>query len=165
MKELLVLRHAESGHGNHPVRDHERTLSQRGRGDARRMGRHLAENDLVPDVILCSSATRTTETCAVACESGAMHPKIEFIEQLYLASHSCMIRTTSQHAMTADRVMLIGHNPGCEDVLHELGLGMHEVPTCTLARIGLDIEDWLELEGSCKATLLELALVEDLEKT
>ena len=164
MKELFVLRHAESEHGTHRVRDHDRTLSERGRGDARRMGRHLAENDLVPDVILCSSATRTTETCAVVCESGTMHPKIEFIEQLYLASHSCMIKTTSQHAMAADRVMLIGHNPGCEDVLHDLGLGIHELPTCTLVRISLDIEDWLELEGSCKATLLDLTLIQDLEK-
>lgn len=164
MKELLLLRHAESEHGTHPVRDHDRTLSERGRENAKRMGRHLAEKGLVPDVILCSSATRTTETCAVVCESGAMHPKIEFVEQLYLASHSCMIKTTSQHAMEAERVMLIGHNPGCEDVLHALGLGMHEFPTCTLARTGLDIEDWLELEGSCKATLLDLTLIQDLEK-
>lgn len=128
------------------------------------MGHHIASNALVPDVILCSSSTRTTETCAVLCDSGVMHPKIEFIEQLYLASHACMLKTASQHAMGADRVMLVGHNPGCEDVLHALGLGMHEVPTCTLMRISLDIEDWLELEGSCKATLMELTSIRDLEK-
>ena len=75
----------------------------------------------------------------------------------------CMIRTASLHAMEAERVMLIGHNPGCEDVLHELGLGMHEFPTCTLARVRLEIDDWLELEGSCKATLVELVPVRDLE--
>ena len=164
MKELLVIRHAESENGGHTVRDHDRTLSERGRGDAERMGHHIASNALVPDVILCSSSTRTTETCAVLCDSGVMHPKIEFIEQLYLASHACMLKTASQHAMGADRVMLVGHNPGCEDVLHALGLGMHEVPTCTLMRISLDIEDWLELEGSCKATLMELTSIRDLEK-
>lgn len=163
MKELLLLRHAESEHGSHPGRDHDRTLSERGRGDAARMGRHLAESGSIPDVILCSSATRTTETCAVLCDSGKLHPRIEFIEQLYLASHSCMIRTASLHAMEAERVMLIGHNPGCEDVLHELGLGMHEFPTCTLARVRLEIDDWLELEGSCKTTLVELVPVRDLE--
>ena len=127
------------------------------------MGRYLAENDLVPDVILCSDSTRTTETCAIVSDSAAMHPKIEFIEQLYLASDSCMITTASQRAMAADRVMLIGHNPGCEDVLHSLGLGMHELPTCTFARIGLEIDDWLELGGSCEATLLELTLVRALD--
>lgn len=164
MKELLVLRHAQSIHGAHGVRDHGRQLSDEGRDQAARIGRHLSEILRVPDVILCSDSTRTTETCALTCDSGRMHPKIEFIEQLYLASHSCMIRTVSQHAMDAERVMLIGHNPGCEDVLHELGLGTHEMPPCTLVRIGLEIEDWLELEGSCEATLLELTLVEALDR-
>ena len=164
MKELLVLRHAQSIHGAHGVRDHGRQLSDEGRAQAARIGRHLSEILRVPDVILCSDSTRTTETCALTCDSGRMHPKIEFIEQLYLASHSCMIRAASQHAMDAERVMLIGHNPGCEDVLHELGLGTHEMPPCTLVRIGLEIEDWLELEGSCEATLLELTLVEALDR-
>ncbi|MAB29899.1 MAG: hypothetical protein CMJ53_11620 [Planctomycetaceae bacterium] len=164
MKELLVLRHAQSIHGAHGVRDHGRQLSDEGRAQAARIGRHLSQILRVPDVILCSDSTRTTETCALTCDSGRMHPKIEFIEQLYLASHSCMIRTASQHAMDAERVMLIGHNPGCEDVLHELGLGTHEMPPCTLVRIGLEIEDWLELEGSCEATLLELTLVEALDR-
>ena len=75
-----------------------------------------------------------------------------------------MIKTTSQRANEGNRVLLIGHNPGCEDVLHSLGLGMHQIPTCTLARIGLEIDDWLELEGSCKATLLELVRTDDIEK-
>lgn len=162
MKELFVLRHAKSEHGNHALRDHDRPLSERGRKNARRMGRHLAENTNIPEMILCSTATRTTQTCALLAESAQMHPRIEFIEQLYLASDSCMIRTASQHAMNAERVMLIGHNPGCEDVLHALGLGMHELPTCALVRIRLDIEDWLELQGSCKAELLERTLVRDL---
>lgn len=165
MKELLVLRHAQSSPGAHGVRDHDRQLSDEGRKQAERIGRYLSESTRVPEVILCSDSTRTTETCALTCDSGGIHPKIEFIEQLYLASHSCMIRTASQHAMSAESVMLIGHNPGCEDVLHELGLGTHEMPPCTLARIGLEIEDWLELEGSCKATLLELRLVEALEES
>ena len=43
-----ALRTAEGEQGTHRVRDHDRTLSERGRGDARRMGRHLAGNDLVP---------------------------------------------------------------------------------------------------------------------
>ena len=128
------------------------------------MGGYLAENDLVPEVVLCSDSTRTTETCSILCDSAEMHPKIEFIEQLYLASDSCMLETASQRAMEADRIMLIGHNPGCEDVLRSLGLGMLEMPTCTLARIGLEIEDWLELTGSCQATLLELTLVRELDE-
>ena len=164
MKELLVLRHAKSDHGNHALRDHDRPLSERGRKNARRMGRHLAKSQLIPEVILCSSSTRTTETCALLAESAEMHPKIEFIEQLYLASNSCMMMVASQRAMNSECVMLIGHNPGCEDMLQALDLGMHEMPTCTLARIGLEIDDWLELEGSCKANLMQLTLVSEIEE-
>lgn len=164
MKQLLVLRHAKSDHGNHALRDHDRPLSKRGRKNARTMGRHMAESQLIPEVILCSTSTRTTETCALLAESAEMHSKIEFIEQLYLASNSCMMMIASQRAMNTECIMLIGHNPGCEDMLHTLGLGMHEMPTCTLARIGLEIEDWLELEEGCKANLMQLTLVSEIEE-
>ena len=49
-----------------------------------------------------------------------------------------------------------------EDVLHVLGLGMHEMPTCSLAHIELDIDDWVLATGSVEARLIDLWLVKSL---
>ena len=65
MKTLLVLRHAKSSWDHTELADHDRPLNKRGMRTAPRMGRLLIERDLVPDLILCSTAVRarTTVVC------------------------------------------------------------------------------------------------------
>ena len=41
--------------------------------------------------------------------------------------------------------MLVGHNPGLEELLTELTGRYQRMPTCALARISLPINDWQEL--------------------
>ena len=71
MKTLLILRHAKSSWDNTWLSDHERPLNDRGRRDAPRMGRLLRDEELVPDLIITSSAERalsTAEAAALACD-------------------------------------------------------------------------------------------------
>ena len=65
MKSLLLLRHAKSSWKEAELADHERPLNKRGRADAPRMGRLLMEQDLVPDLILSSTAKRARQTILV----------------------------------------------------------------------------------------------------
>ena len=161
-KRLLVLRHAKSEHGDRTLSDHDRPLNERGRDAAGRMGAFMQARGLVPDLVLCSSAVRTTETLSLLAQSSGLHAKTEFEEQLYLASASAMLEVLATRAQQEEVVMLVGHNPGSEDVLHTLGLGMHEMPTCSLAHIELDIDDWVLATGSVSARLVDLWLVKSL---
>lgn len=161
-KQLLILRHAKSDHDNRTLSDHDRPLNPRGREAAGTMGRFMKRQGLEPDLALCSSAVRTTETLSLLAQAGDMHPKTEFQDLLYLASASAMLELVSTRAQMEDQVLLVGHNPGSEDLLHVLGLGMHEMPTCTLAQVELDIDDWVLATGSVEARLLNLWLVKSL---
>ena len=66
MKTLLVLRHAKSSWKNPGQSDHERPLNKRGLAAAPRMGQLLAEQQLIPEIILCSTAERARQTAALA---------------------------------------------------------------------------------------------------
>lgn len=154
MKELLVLRHAKSDHSNPGLRDHERPLNARGRKAAPRVGNLLVAADLRPDLLLCSTAVRAMETAALVAEAAELHMKTEFVDELYLASAHTILDTVTTRGGDAQRVLTVGHNPGMEDVLDLLGLGMLEMPTAALAHIRFDVEDW-SLAPTAEGTTLE----------
>ena len=60
MKTLLLMRHGKSSWKDETLEDHERPLKKRGRKDSARIAREIRKQDLVPDLILCSSATAGT---------------------------------------------------------------------------------------------------------
>ena len=163
MKELLILRHAKSAHSNPMLRDHDRPLNDRGRQAAPRVGRLLAQEGLLPDLLLCSTATRTMQTAGLVAEAADMHPRTEMLKELYHASARTILETVVLRGGDSERIMVVGHNPGMEDVLHALGLGMHEMPTAALAHIRFDIDDWTMAGSAGDATLERLWLARSLE--
>lgn len=158
----MVLRHAKSGHSDPRLSDHERPLNDRGRQAAPRVGRRLNEHELLPDRILCSTAARTVETMELLLGEGDQRIETERLDELYLASARTILETVVMRGGDADRVLVIGHNPGMEDVLHLLGLGIREMPTATLARIGLEIDDWALATAGPRVELLDFWLARDL---
>lgn len=58
MKTLLLSRHAKSSWKNPDLPDHDRPLNKRGQNDAPRMGKLLKDEDLIPDLIMSSTAAR-----------------------------------------------------------------------------------------------------------
>lgn len=154
--ELLILRHAKSDQ-NAAVEDFQRPLNARGRHEAGRIGHWLAAQQLLPDVVISSPAQRARETTLKACK--AMHtPKqrIVFDERLYLADRQTLLAVLQEvmlevarevmpaQADTAPRVLLVGHNPGLEDLLRFLTgdqVPMPDdgklLPTASVARLEL----------------------------
>ena len=83
MKTLLLLRHAKSSWKVPDLSDHDRPLNRRGKKDAPKMGRLLKEKELVPDLVIDSTARRAKDTAsAVAKHSGYKGKKIT-LESLY----------------------------------------------------------------------------------
>ena len=109
MKRLILIRHAKSGWDDPEADDHARTLTRRGHTAAKAIGHWLAQNGYIPDVILCSDATRTLRTAAEITPSLPDAKLIE-IPMLYLPAPDTIWDLAQRRA--EGTVAVISHNPG-----------------------------------------------------
>ena len=78
------------------------------------MGQLLRSDDLVPDRIVASSAQRARETAHQAATAAHFSGPIDELDELYLAEPEAYITAVRRCAPDAERVLLVGHNPGLE---------------------------------------------------
>src|ERR1700760_2031250 len=91
MDRLILLRHAKAERNAPSGDDIDRRLSERGRNDARLMGKVLADAGWRPTAAWGSAAERTRETWACASEAfAALEP--QYVNALYHASSGAMLR-------------------------------------------------------------------------
>lgn len=157
MKTLLVLRHAKSSWDDAALDDHERPLSARGRRDAPRMGDLLRDTRLLPNLIIASDAVRAHTTAVAVAEAARYDGKLVVEPALYHASPQDII-SVLQSVRGADThiVMIVGHNPGLEDLVELLTGESHDLPTAALVQLAVPISAWRELTSHIRATLVAL---------
>src|SRR5690606_30122056 len=115
MRELILLRHAHAASAIPGQADLDRPLSPEGLAEAEAAGRWLAEHGLVPDCVLCSPARRTRETLeAVLGIIGYIDQRLE--PSIYEATPGELIALADAHC-DAERLLVIGHNPGLEQLV------------------------------------------------
>ncbi|MFG2133388.1 SixA phosphatase family protein [Streptomyces sp. NPDC048751] len=119
LRRLVVLRHAKSAWPE-GVPDHERPLAPRGRRDAPAAGRALAEIDCLPDLALCSTATRARETWELASAQWGTPPPVRHDPRLYAADVPELLQVVREAPAQAATLLLIGHNPGLEELVLDL---------------------------------------------
>jgi phosphohistidine phosphatase len=154
MKTLLILRHAKSSWKAPARADHERPLSQRGERDAPRMGALAREHGLIPDLIISSDAVRARLTAEAVATSARYAGDILLDPQLYLASPADIVAALRTVRERAETVMIIGHNPGLEDLVEQLTGEQQDLPTAALVQIVLPIDQWRDLKQSIRGTLV-----------
>jgi phosphohistidine phosphatase len=154
MKELLVLRHAKSSWKDLSLRDFDRPLNKRGKMDAPRMGKLLAEQDLVPDLIITSAAVRARLTAEAVAETSGYNAEIFETSELYMAMPEDYIAVLNQVQDSNTLVMVVGHNPGIEDLIEDLTGEWYRMPTAALAHIQLDIDSWQSLDAESEGELV-----------
>ena len=117
-RQLLIFRHAKSAWDMDAGTDFERPLSQRGDKDAIKMGRWLHAQDLVPDLIVSSPALRAYQTAVWLAEAfDIAETAISFSDRIYEAELTALKKILAVCPPEAQRVVLVGHNPGLEDLL------------------------------------------------
>ncbi len=156
MKTLLILRHAKSSWDNSSLADHDRPLNKRGKRDAPKMGRLLAREDLTPDLIISSTAERALTTAEFVAISADYDNEIQITRQLYHAGPEEYIEVLQQVDDTYRRVMVVGHNPGMEDLVEELGGQYHRMPTAALVQFELPIDSWADLDEGTTGRLVNI---------
>ncbi|MFD9570134.1 SixA phosphatase family protein [Streptomyces sp. NPDC059982] len=113
---LLLVRHAKAVPKGDPAEDAERPLSERGRADAHRTGRWLAQSGYAPALALCSPARRTRQTWQLLVPELAEPPPAVHDGRLYAATPNALVTVLAESAGGLGCVALVGHNPG----IHEL---------------------------------------------
>jgi len=142
MKTLLLLRHAKSDWGDSSLRDFDRPLADRGERDAPRIGKALRKSGVTPDIIVASPAARARATVQAAMKAAKVELNITFDESIYGASSAELMKLIRHLPDTNKCALLVGHNPGFEDLAGRL-TGSHErMPTAALACIEFQIEHW-----------------------
>lgn len=148
MKTLLLLRHAKSSWGEAGQKDFDRPLNERGLKAAPVMGNFLRQQKIQPQLILSSPAERARQTTSLVLETARLKSNLRYDERIYEASAERLMEVVSQIEDAAEVVMLVGHNPGFEELLQHLTGEAQRMPTAAMACINLDIDKWNKVRES-----------------
>ena len=171
MKRLSLLRHAKSSWDDPVERDFDRPLNGRGHRAARLMGSWLHNNAPAFDAVIASPALRIRQTIEGVEASLGARLRPEFDKRIYMASAATLFDVIRDTADTVDHLLLIGHNPGLEDLLllategetSELRREAEvKYPTATFATIALPVDHWADIEEG-GATLANFVRPRDLD--
>ena len=156
MKTLLVMRHAKSSWDENEIPDHDRPLNKRGKKDAPLMGSVLKQQGLLPDLILSSTAKRARATIELLSEGSSYNADVQWVESLYAAEPQAYIEALRQVPDEMGLVMVVGHNPGLEELVAMLTDEWASLPTAALAEIALNIQHWSELSYEPQGKLVNV---------
>ncbi len=145
MKTLFIMRHAKSSWNDPALADFDRPLNERGMAAGMFMGELMASIVLLPDLIVSSPAKRAMRTALMVKESSGSNSPIQFDERIYEASPQTLRTVVSQIQDKFASMLLVGHNPGMEGLVHDLTGRLEPMPTAALAVIGIDIKSWMEV--------------------
>jgi phosphohistidine phosphatase len=152
MKTLFLLRHARAANAASGSSDLARNLNERGREQARAVGKFIIEKRLTVDLALCSPAARARETTDLVVAAAGLSCSVSYDERIYEAGPLRLVEVISEIAEDANAVLLVGHNPGMEELLKLLTGRAEHMGTATLARIDLSGNEWGKA-GACAAGL------------
>lgn len=149
-RRLLLLRHAKSAWPD-GVADHERPLAERGRKAAPLMGRYMRGEGLIPSMALVSDARRTQETWSLV-RGEILSPLIcHNSPAIYEASADAILAELKRIEPEFRTVLIVGHNPGLEELASMLAGSGHpealqalaeKYPTGALAVIDFGLPNW-----------------------
>ncbi len=147
MKTLLLMRHAKSSWNDANLSDFERPLDERGLNAAPLIGKIMSDRQFQPELIISSPAKRATQTAQLVKGTVPIADEIQFDKRIYEASLPTLLQVLSGILENIESAMLVGHNPGFEELLKFLTGKARPMPTAALAVIDLNINNWREINS------------------
>ena len=142
MKTLLLLRHAKSSLDNLTLPDFDRPLNERGRIEAKVIGKFLEEQKVGFDLIVSSPARRTRETVAIVTTTAGLDVELRLDQRIYEAGLGALTELITELGSDKSVVLLVGHNPGMEALVERLTGRAGQMASGTLAKIQIKSDDW-----------------------
>ncbi|MGB0887610.1 MAG: SixA phosphatase family protein [Vicingaceae bacterium] len=147
MKTLYLIRHANSDWNQSGFNDFNRPLSNNGPKDATEISLKLQQLKFNPDLIICSSAKRTSQTAALLCQNISYNFKdIQFEQSIYETTLNHLIEFTNHLPNSKNTIAIIGHNPSISELSNYLTENhISNMPPCGVVKIELEIKNWNEI--------------------
>jgi phosphohistidine phosphatase len=172
VKTLALFRHAKSDWSDARARDFDRPLNERGQRGARAMGEYIKSTNRRFDHMIASPAVRAAETVEESSKAWGCTFKVEWDRRIYLASSASLIDLLKELKNDPASVLMMGHNPGLEDLIFDLvpddgssplrDVVEQKFPTATYAVLELDVDRWSDIADGC-GRLVELKRPRDLD--
>jgi len=155
-KTLFIVRHAKSSWDDAGLDDRQRPLNRRGKEEAPKMGKHLADYKLRPELVTSSPAVRALKTAEkIAKELGFQKSDVLVDEGLYTFEGGGLIDAIKGLDDKYGTVMIVGHNPAVTAAVNALSdAGIDNVPTCGVVLLEFRAEKWKDV-GKGKGKLLD----------
>lgn len=138
-QQIYILRHAKSEPWNPLGNDFSRCLSHAGNQHAQALSSWALKTLPAPDTVLCSPAKRSRETLApILSKWPQLLSVTDYVDSIYGASLNMLLTLAEDAFSYSQRLMLVGHNPGFENLLINVLLteqaeNIHKMATGTLA--------------------------------
>jgi len=150
LKRLTLMRHGNAQWKDPQISDFDRPLNRRGNSEAEAMGRRLLELQLVPSILVASTARRAEQSAAiVARELGVSARNIRAEESLYLAPPQDILRIVQSTGPRIPHLMVVGHNPGISELAQLLAPNRNigELATAAVCSFTFDTRSWTGIEA------------------
>ena len=145
MKKLLIMRHAKSSWSDAQLSDFERPLNAHGSRAAPFMGALLREQDLVPDLIISSTAVRAHETAKLVAAACTYSGEVRLDPNIYEGAPQTLLDIVLSVDQAILTVMLVGHTPGVDGLIRVLTDEIVPMPTAAIAYMESSAELWSDI--------------------
>lgn len=145
--KIYLLRHASAAPANN-LPDLERPLSDQGRSEANEVAAFLNREGCSIDLVLSSHALRAQETAAIILRRTPNIRTYREAAEIYEASVDALLKLIAALEENLASILIVGHNPGVEELLSYLTGKSQGFRPATLAIIGVS-GPWSEVsEGA-----------------
>jgi phosphohistidine phosphatase len=148
MKTLYLLRHGHSSIAN-VNRDEDRVLSSKGVQEIADLAVSLQPKDFACDIVLCSSASRTSQTFEELAKFYAFNQPPVYMDEIYRASLDKLLLLIQNLNESLNSALIVGHNPTLSEAVEYLTGMPTYFGTANLACLSLNINSWTDLHKAC----------------
>lgn len=151
MRNLFLIRHAHAEKFSESNLDADRKLTSEGMKIASLLGKYLHEEEVEPDVIICSPAERARMTAELVATQVAYElSEIQCVDNLYEASVREFVDYLTNLNDRHKLIIIIGHNPTITytaDYLCDSEIGA--MSPGSVVHINFPLKSWGELTKGC----------------
>ena len=145
MKNLIIVRHCKSSWKDPSLSDFDRPLNKRGNIDGELMSNYLREKEKKIDKLILSTSIRTRLTSKYFIEKIHFN-SISYLDELYHASYSEIIKIISKIENNFNNIMVIGHNPGLTELInHFTDMRIYNIPTSGIIKVEFEEDKWSKI--------------------
>ena len=145
MKNLIIVRHCKSSWKDPSLSDFDRPLNKRGNIDGELMSNYLRKKEKKIDKLILSTSKRTRLTSKYFIEKIHFN-SISYLDELYHASYSEIIKIISKIENNFNNIMVIGHNPGLTELInHFTDMRIYNIPTTGIIKVEFKEAKWSKI--------------------